>query len=256
MNIEEYSRGHHDRRGEGTCSLSCYFQTGMFQLVPESLLAPGWNLETTSAHSVSRPRLIVYVPLETPNSNNSKLLAPKWCSKKITSMLIEIGIKIAFTFLNFRTPVMRRMVDGHTGAVRSYRDTQRRLPNSPSQSHFTRMVFSNGTVHPAQFLVPFEDRTAYFWSVQPCSNQTVRGPDLILKFLNHMNGTEQCRIFKKRACEMALSLSAGWSVLTPLPLSFLHHLQTAPLNLVVGNYQCRSSEIVTPGDLARVVLCW
>ncbi len=55
-----------------------------------------------------------------------------------------------------------------------------------------------------------EDGMAYFWSVQPCSNWTVRmiGPDLILQFLNHVNGTEQCCIYsnvwKNRACEMAL----------------------------------------------------
>ncbi len=43
----------------------------------------------------------------------------------------------------------------------------------------------------------------------------MNGPDLILKFLNHMNGIEQCRICgtikkkKKSACEMGLRFPEG-----------------------------------------------
>ncbi len=83
------------------------------------------------------------------------------------------------------------------------------------EPYFTCTVFSNGTVYSARFSVPLmrrgriEDGIAYFWSVQRCSNRTVRmnSPDLILKFLNHMNGAEWCRICntvkKTRAYEMA-----------------------------------------------------
>ncbi len=49
------------------------------------------------------------------------------------------------------------------------------------------MVF--GTIHAVRGWI--ENETAYFSSVQPCSNQIVRMncPDLIPKFLNCMNGT-------------------------------------------------------------------
>ncbi len=51
-----------------------------------------------------------------------------------------------------------------------------------------------GTVHAVRGRI--EDGTAYYWSAQPCSHRTVRmnGPDLILKFLIRINGTEWCRI--------------------------------------------------------------
>ncbi len=54
------------------------------------------------------------------------------------------------------------------------------------------MVF--GTIHVVRGWI--EDGIAIFWSVQLCSNRAMRmnGPDFILKFLNHMNGTEWCRI--------------------------------------------------------------
>ncbi len=64
-----------------------------------------------------------------------------------------------------------------------------------------------GTIHAIRGRI--EDGTAYFQSVQPCSNRTVRmnGPDLILKFSNCVNGTERCRICstikKNYACETA-----------------------------------------------------
>ncbi len=45
---------------------------------------------------------------------------------------------------------------------------------------------------------PIRDGTAYFWSIQLCSNQTIRinGPNLFLQFLNCMNGTEWCQIYR------------------------------------------------------------
>ncbi len=52
-----------------------------------------------------------------------------------------------------------------------------------------------GTVHAVRGQI--ENGMAYFWFVQPFSNWTVRmnGPDLILNFLNRINGTEvSCRV--------------------------------------------------------------
>ncbi len=51
-----------------------------------------------------------------------------------------------------------------------------------------------GTIHAIRGRI--ENGTAYFRSVQLGNNWTMRmnGNDLILKFSNHMNGTERCHI--------------------------------------------------------------
>ncbi len=69
------------------------------RLALEGLLAPGWNLETTSVCSALSPRPLTYA-VELPNSDNFETLAPKWGLKKITSVHTKLAKSMVFQQLS------------------------------------------------------------------------------------------------------------------------------------------------------------